>query len=299
MRLSICVLALFYVLAGYAQRDSSMLQIISGLDRYRTDLLSSRIADRALLGRVIKKQRELGIPTEYMSELFVTLAHVPGTYVGSDSAIGALLKLWLVSRPIIRNRDMYDLMHENILDVEYPYILSPNTAVYKELKFYDIQNGERIAEIGAGNGEFAVLLGVIYQDLEIYVNEIEEHYTSYISQKLSRVRSIHPQNTYHVVLGTKEDPNLPKAYFDKVIVRRTLHHFSNFDAMLESIAALLAPGGELLVFEDLKNDSPGNCAKSMTDQEILRKTQKHYFVLAGRWQKGFEAGYRFRKKRAT
>jgi len=158
-------------------------------------------------------------------------------------------------------------------------------------------DGQRIAEVGAGNGEFAIILGVIYNNLELYINEIQPDKIDYINRKITKVNSIRPGTTLYTVLGSIYNPNLTIASFDKIILRRALHHFENPKSMLKHIAASLKAEGELLIFENPhRNKEPRQCTFSLMHQQIIREVERRYFKLIDTQQNDNAMYYRFGKR---
>ena len=178
--------------------------------------------DRVLLGAIISEQIALGLSPETRKQILFDLSRVPSHMetnrdtlviltIGEDSSQYAQLVSQLDI--IRRNSDLYDLMQEEVVQTEYPYILSSNSTVYEELRFYQIEPGDHIAEIGAGNGEFSAIVSVIYDSLDLYINDIIPSKTQYVSKKIHRIKSIKPHTKTQVVLGTSSEPNLPDGYF--------------------------------------------------------------------------------------
>ena len=85
------------------------------------------------------------------------------------------------------------------------------------------------------------------------------------------------------------------AIFDKIIIRRALHHFSNPTAMLYEIRKDLKTNGELLIFETVKNTSDIVCSASLTDKQILKLLRRNDFRFVDKWANGSNHFYRFVK----
>jgi ubiquinone/menaquinone biosynthesis C-methylase UbiE len=289
-----------------AQLDADQRRILQGISAYRSELFNRNIVDRRFLGAVIQKQQKNGASLEDIKFSIQRLGYFSRL---SPEQVSEGLAFAVQSDPlfqtltdaevavILHNADLYDLMNENILNTTYPYIVSPNSLVFDELAFYRIRPGDHVAEIGAGNGEFSVILGVVYDSLEIFTNEIEAQKIEYINHKLSRITSMQPHTLITTVLGAITDPNLPEQYFDKIILRRSFHHFDDKTEMLRQIHADLKPTGELLIFEHVRNVfDKSNCYYAMTQSHILRWVKKENFEFVDSWSEGSYRCYRFRKR---
>lgn len=302
------LIGLFLVpLFGYAQLSEEQQKILRGISTYRSELLQTHSEDRIQLGALIERQKKSGISDEHLKQLALALAHANREYVRTQK-IPPNLHTWLNRDSvlqqlsdqeiaiIIRNADLYDLMHENVLSTKYPYLVSPESRIYDELTFYDIRDMDVIAEIGAGNGEFSVILGTIYDSLHVFVNEISPGKVEYIGEKIERIQSFRPGTLFTPVLGTMTNPNLPDRSFDKIIIRRAFHHFSAPQEMLRQIADDLKPDGELLIFENVRlRDGKQQCHLSLKRRKIVRMIGRKFFTLSEIWYAGSETLFRFRK----
>jgi ubiquinone/menaquinone biosynthesis C-methylase UbiE len=299
-------LAVLLTLPLSAQLDVEQHRVLEGISAYRIELFNRDVTDRQFLGAVIEKQRESGASLEDIKASIQLLGYlsrlnpdqVPERLaftVKTDPLFQSLTDKEIGN--ILHNADLYDLINERVLNITYPYLVSPKSNVFDELVFYQIRPGDRVAEIGAGNGEFSVILGVIYDSLEIFTNEIAGQKVEYMEHKFSRVLSIKPHTLITPVLGLQTDPNLPDAYFDKIILRRSFHHFDDKRAMLKQIYTDLKPNGELLIFEHIKNEvDPSCCYYAMSESHILKAIKKADFELVDTWSEGFDRCYKFRKR---
>ncbi|MEZ4934572.1 MAG: hypothetical protein R2788_20900 [Saprospiraceae bacterium] len=72
---------------------------------------------------------------------------------------------------------------DGILKADPPFQIEAETHIFEEIKYYGITNNMNIAEIGAGNGVFSLMLGLAYDSLNIYVNELDFFQTNYAKEK--------------------------------------------------------------------------------------------------------------------
>ncbi|WP_341227119.1 class I SAM-dependent methyltransferase [uncultured Arcticibacterium sp.] len=155
-------------------------------------------------------------------------------------------------------REIRELLLEEVIDPRPPFRLKYIKKLMEELKFYDLHEREEIAELGAGDGMFSLFLGLTGLDLKITVNEIRSYYVTSINRTLSDNQKYISYENYRVVLGEKDDANLP-VKLDKVIIRNAFHHFKKREEMLESIKASLKLDGSLFIMEYID----ANCSKSI------------------------------------
>jgi ubiquinone/menaquinone biosynthesis C-methylase UbiE len=109
-----------------------------------------------------------------------------------------------------------------------------------------IPAGATVADIGAGVGYFAWRLaarvgpgGVVYGE-DIQQGMLDQLERNMRERHIANVRS---------VLGTIEDPKLPKSAVDLVLLVDVYHEFSEPEKMLDRIRESLKPGGRLVLLE--------------------------------------------------
>jgi SAM-dependent methyltransferase len=128
-----------------------------------------------------------------------------------------------------------------------------------------IAEGSVVADIGAGGGWFTIRLarrvgahGLVYAE-DIQPQMLEATMRRVAREGLGNVRR---------VLGTAEDPRLPPAALDAVLIVDTYHELDNPDSMLRNIAKSLKPQGRVGVV-DFKRDGlgPGPALEDRVDPE--------------------------------
>jgi predicted methyltransferase len=110
----------------------------------------------------------------------------------------------------------------------------------------EAHQGNTVADVGAGEGWFTRKLaqrvgsaGTVFAvDVQDAMVEDIRHWS--VEEHL---RQVIP------VLGTKNDPHLPDAQVDAVLVVNAYHEMKAYDAMLRSFYQALKPGGWLVIIE--------------------------------------------------
>ncbi|MBN4049668.1 methyltransferase domain-containing protein [Bacteroidales bacterium AH-315-N07] len=155
---------------------------------------------------------------------------------------------------------------------------------------YEFRPGDVIADIGSGdNAFFTRHLVLLHDSLVIYAQEIESGYVDIMReavQQFASLRKTPNSNVVEYVFGTEKYTNLPKSTFDKVIIRKTFHHFEFMDEMLTDIRQIMKDNGKLYIFdpiEDLQEDHP-----IYTRDTILTSLQRNFFTLK---RENEECGY--------
>jgi ubiquinone/menaquinone biosynthesis C-methylase UbiE len=144
-----------------------------------------------------------------------------------------------------------------------------------------IAEGSVVADIGAGGGWFTIRLarrvgagGIVFAE-DIQPQMLEATMRRVAREGLHNVRR---------VLGTAEDPRLPAAGLDAVLIVDTYHELDNPDALLRNIAIALKPQGRVGVV-DFKRDGlgPGPALEDRVDPDtIVRDAERAELRLVSR-----------------
>ena len=114
------------------------------------------------------------------------------------------------------------------------------------LRLLRVATGSSVADIGAGSGYMTVRLAKLVGPMgRVYANDIQPAMLQLLQQNVVRAKlgNVTP------VLGTFDDPKLPPASVDLVIMVDVYHELSQPQRMLQRIGAALKPGGRLVLFE--------------------------------------------------
>ncbi len=143
-----------------------------------------------------------------------------------------------------------------------------------------IQRGSTVADIGAGVGYFTWRLAErVGSNGTVYGEDIQQRM---LDQLVKNTNARHLTNV-HAVLGSTEDPKLPKNSIDLVLLVDVYHEFSEPEKMLERIRESLKPGGRIVFLEYRAEDPnvPIRPEHKMTADQVRAEVQPE--------------GYRFEK----
>jgi cyclopropane fatty-acyl-phospholipid synthase-like methyltransferase len=111
------------------------------------------------------------------------------------------------------------------------------------LALADVRVGMTVADVGAGNGDFAFrLAGAVGPSGRVYANEISADNVAQIERR-KQERSL---NHVTVVPGEESDPKLPGPV-DRITMIDVYHHLAKPADFLATLRKALKPGGRLLV----------------------------------------------------
>ena len=153
---------------------------------------------------------------------------------------------------------------------------------FKEVEFMAFQEGERVGEIGAGEGWLAVAIGVLYDSLEYYVNEIVPAKIQRIDKHLKQFLPPARHQHFHSVQGNVTSTGMEGRQLDVILIQNSFHHFFEKHAMLESIKASMKPEGRLILIEEFKAENPphNTCSELMARPEFDQVMEENGWIRA-------------------
>lgn len=123
------------------------------------------------------------------------------------------------------------------------------------LELMKIQPGWTVADVGTGDGDFAVLLADAVGPMgQVLATEVDEDLVDDLNERLDDLQLTQVQ----AILGDQEHIGLPLECCRAILLRRVYHHFQDPEAMGRELWRSVKPGGTLLVidFEPQEDDTP-------------------------------------------
>ncbi len=179
------------------------------------------------------------------------------------------------------NGPILGLRYEKILNKDWPYEVDEQADFFQECQFYGLRDGQKIGEIGAGDGSVSFLIGSSFRQTQLFVNEIDQKWLRLILLKARAMPVIERTGSrFQIVEGSKKSCGLEGKNLDRIVIRDSFHHFKKKKAMLRSIQKSLAPDGLVLVLEPTRDETqPLFCKKTMWRFEIEKAWREADFEL--------------------
>ena len=114
------------------------------------------------------------------------------------------------------------------------------------MRLIRVQRGSTVADLGAGSGYFTVRLArAVGNDGKVYAVDIQPGMLTLLQQAVTRQRltNVTP------VLATPDDPRLPEASLDLVLMVDVYHELASPQVTLGHLKRALKPGGRLVLLE--------------------------------------------------
>ncbi len=109
-----------------------------------------------------------------------------------------------------------------------------------------IEPGSVVADVGAGPGPYTFPLAErVGPDGKVYAVDIDEDDLAKLRSRAKRAGVVQVET----ILGATDDPRLPAAALDVVLVINTYHEFREYDQMLQAVLRALKPGGRLAIID--------------------------------------------------
>lgn len=139
----------------------------------------------------------------------------------------------------------------------------------KLIKNLDIDQGDVIADIGAGSGYHSFRMAPLVSNGTIYAVDIQDEMLAVIESKKAAEKIANIET----VKGSERSVNLPKNSVDKVLMVDVYHEFSHPKEMLESIVEALRPDGKIFLIEYRKENKwvPIKEVHKMTEAQAVKE----------------------------
>ncbi len=147
--------------------------------------------------------------------------------------------------------------------------------IERVLDVLKIKEGSAVADIGAGSGWFTVRAARrVGAAGAVYAVEINPKYIAHIEERVKREAL--PQ--VRTVLGKEDDPLLPAASTDAVLILKTYHEIAEPVRLLKNLRKALRPGALVGVIDrDGKGDDHG-----LDAAKVIKEAERAGYALAER-----------------
>jgi ubiquinone/menaquinone biosynthesis C-methylase UbiE len=147
------------------------------------------------------------------------------------------------------------------------------------LNVLKIPKGASVADIGAGSGYITVRLAArVGPSGRVFANDVQPQMLNILARRLNNARI----TNVTLIEGTLDDPRLPPASVDLVLMVDVYHELSQPQAILRHLRDSLKPGGRLVLLEYRKEDPmvPIKPEHKMSVAEAKLEVEAEGFTLA-------------------
>ncbi len=121
----------------------------------------------------------------------------------------------------------------------------------KAIELLNFEKGMTVADIGAGSGYYALRIAEIVGPTgKVYATDIQPEMLSILKKRM-RQKNV---SNVEAILGTEQDPKLPKKSCDLILMVDVYHELSHPQEMLQRLRESLKDTGRLVLLEYRKED---------------------------------------------
>ena len=149
----------------------------------------------------------------------------------------------------------------------------------RALNAIGIAKGATVADVGAGSGYMTVRMAErVGPTGRVYATDIQPQMLAMLRERLDKEKI----GNVTLVQGAVDDPRLPPASLDLILMVDVYHEFSQPQQMLRGMLAALKPGGRMVLLEYKKEDPsiPIRLDHKMTVAEAKLEVEAEGFRLA-------------------
>ncbi len=184
-----------------------------------------------------------------------------------------LLALAKKIEPILARHDKLKWIYiskKNVAELQIQ--LPDNLNDTRELRKYKLPDNAKILEIGAGSSAFSRLMGNKVKDCQFYLNELD---TLALKQMFYEL-NYHPEiqnlkekrdHQFFVIRGGEKTTGIENIKMDRIVIRKTIHHFSEPEAMFTSIKKSMSEATELIIKERFPEDCGARCCDNLWSRD--------------------------------
>ncbi|HYG49553.1 MAG TPA: tetratricopeptide repeat protein [Flavobacteriales bacterium] len=126
--------------------------------------------------------------------------------------------------------------------------------VHELAAFFDLKKGDRIADIGGGDGTYSCILSLMFDSLHFTVEDINKKALNKkkLSKNVARYSKLRkaPQNcTFDCVTGTLTSTNLPDSSYNVLFLKSSFHEFGFAEEMIADMGKKLKREGKIIMMD--------------------------------------------------
>ncbi len=161
------------------------------------------------------------------------------------------------------------------------------------LKHLGVKNGEKVASIGAGNGNNEIQIAIQMENVDftlqeidtsslnsIIFNQIKNYYEKIIGRKIN--------NPFSIIIGNENQTNLLPDTYDRIIVLNTYHEVTDRQSIMSDIGRSLKKNGIVVIMESIarkKGQRHQGCNHpKLWEADFISEMQGFNFKLISRYQ---------------
>lgn len=139
------------------------------------------------------------------------------------------------------------------------------------IEHLNLQPTDTVADIGTGTGYFATRIAPLVAQGKVYAVDIQPEMLDVVNS----VKKLNKISNLETILGTEDNPNLPKNSIDLALFVDAYHEFAYPREMMENLYQSLKPGGRVILVE-YRQENPMIMIKplhKMSQKQVKKEMQ--------------------------
>jgi predicted methyltransferase len=151
-----------------------------------------------------------------------------------------------------------------------------NLQINRVMDILGIREGSRVADIGAGSGWFTVRAARrVGARGAVYAVEINEEYLKHIAERATKEQL----PNVRTILGKEDDPLLPRASVDAVLILKTYHEIAEPIRLMRALRPSLNAGALVGIID---RNGTGN-DHGLDDRKVITEMERAGFALVAQY----------------
>jgi len=270
------------ILSLTAQAEKTVSQkALLGIAEFRKDILTRQQAHLTQVRSILERIDTSNIPqeTKDLLLLFIRTDFAKKAPSNSTQSYNELPAKSPLRSPLIeeyvRNNEDYSIdkgliaeLKADSLFKEESLKIADITPLIQELEFIDIRKNDRILHAHAANGLLDMLMGYIYDDIEITVHNkyTDLHYTAL--DRMDRYPNVNNGNVIEFLNIYETAIKLDGEQWDKIIIRDAFLFENELNPVLKSVHNNLTSNGRVFVKAEVR--SSDKCKSGSKKEKLIK-----------------------------
>ena len=197
--------------------DETQTQLIKNISYFRTKIITKDTAKLIQLELLIERWDTEEKNKETLADIIFYIKdydYVENSFKWVQKALARKFPQSPITASITEEKyllvsdytNLLDLITENVLHYKFPFQLKRDDDFIKEIKYYEIKQNQRIAEIGADSATFSFLLFFANPSLQISISELWDKISG-VEYTLNHLSTFFDTQRIEVVKGKKKKLN--------------------------------------------------------------------------------------------
>jgi arsenite methyltransferase len=152
------------------------------------------------------------------------------------------------------------------------------------VKKLELQQGQKIADIGVGGGYFTLRFAeIVGADGRVFAVDTDQNFLDFVKKTAEEKGLVNVET----VLAAKDDVALPEKSIDLIFMRNVCHHLDNRPEYFKKLKTALKPEGRIAIIEYRKDKGFSFhkiCGHYIPKEKIIKEMEEAEYQLEKNWE---------------